>query len=277
MEVYMQLIKISELKPCPQKDSFFDDITGEPWEKLLKSIQISGVIEPIIITQDKVIISGHQRVRAYKELNIKNIPYVLWNGDPSDKNAIIAAFIWSNKGYIQNKQRYTSEMQNIRRMAFVANYNKNRNKIIQDIKRIHYETNRKYVNDKRDILLNYLGNKCEICGNNCKNILHIHFRIPLEEWGTCDSNNLMATCPNCHAILHKCIEEIKNSYNVDLPQDIADWTRSNYSYDAVTNCNNEITSYIVRKNDYNIDVAINNINVLNPEAEIPSIPFDIFT
>ena len=30
-------------------------------------------IEPIIITQDKIIVSGHQRVRAFKELNIPTI------------------------------------------------------------------------------------------------------------------------------------------------------------------------------------------------------------
>ena len=32
-----------------------------------------GNIEPIIITQDKVIVSGHQRVRAFKELKIPTI------------------------------------------------------------------------------------------------------------------------------------------------------------------------------------------------------------
>lgn len=33
----------------------------------------AGNIEPIIITQDKVIVSGHQRVRAFKELGISAI------------------------------------------------------------------------------------------------------------------------------------------------------------------------------------------------------------
>ena len=32
-----------------------------------------GNIEPIIITQDKVIVSGHQRVRVFKELKIPTI------------------------------------------------------------------------------------------------------------------------------------------------------------------------------------------------------------
>ena len=64
----MQLMKIEELKPHPRNSEFFDDMSGEKWQEFLKSIKTSGVIEPIVITQDKVIVSGHQRVRACKEL-----------------------------------------------------------------------------------------------------------------------------------------------------------------------------------------------------------------
>ena len=64
----MQLMKIEELKPHPRNSEFFDDMSGEKWQEFLESIKTSGVIEPIVITQDKVIVSGHQRVRACKEL-----------------------------------------------------------------------------------------------------------------------------------------------------------------------------------------------------------------
>lgn len=75
----MQQINIEELKPHPRNNEFFDDITGEKWEELLNSIRKRikdhkrGNIEPIIITQDKIIVSGHQRVRAFKELGIPTI------------------------------------------------------------------------------------------------------------------------------------------------------------------------------------------------------------
>lgn len=75
----MQQINISELKPHPRNNEFFDDITGDKWEELLESIRKRikekkrGNIEPIIITQDKVIVSGHQRVRAFNELKIPSI------------------------------------------------------------------------------------------------------------------------------------------------------------------------------------------------------------
>lgn len=69
----MQLIKVSELKPHPQNNYFFDDITGDKWKDILESISRRGVIEPIVITQDKVIVSGHQRVRACNELKIDEV------------------------------------------------------------------------------------------------------------------------------------------------------------------------------------------------------------
>lgn len=75
----MQQININELKPHPRNNEFFDDINGEKWDELLDSIRKRikdgkrGNIEPIIITHDKIIVSGHQRVRAFKELSIPTI------------------------------------------------------------------------------------------------------------------------------------------------------------------------------------------------------------
>jgi len=68
-----QQFKVSELIPYKDNDYFFDDIKGEAWQAFIDSIKTSGVIEPIIITQDKVIVSGHQRVRACKALGIDEI------------------------------------------------------------------------------------------------------------------------------------------------------------------------------------------------------------
>lgn len=69
----MQLLKATELKPHPRNNEFFDDMTGEKWEEFLESIRTRGIIEPIIITHDKMIVSGHQRVRAAKELGIEEV------------------------------------------------------------------------------------------------------------------------------------------------------------------------------------------------------------
>lgn len=84
----MQLVKISELTPHPRNSDFFDDVTGQRWEEFLESIKTSGVIEPIVITEDKVIVSGHQRVRACKELGIEEIMAEVKLYDGDDKRVL---------------------------------------------------------------------------------------------------------------------------------------------------------------------------------------------
>lgn len=68
-----QLLAVDSLSPHPRNNDFFDDITGGKWDEFLESIKTSGVIEPLIITQAKVVVSGHQRLRACKELGIRNV------------------------------------------------------------------------------------------------------------------------------------------------------------------------------------------------------------
>ena len=69
----MQLLKVSELKEHPRNKEFFDDMEGGRWEEFLESIKTSGVVEPIVVTETNTIVSGHQRVRACKELGIETI------------------------------------------------------------------------------------------------------------------------------------------------------------------------------------------------------------
>lgn len=69
----MQQINVNELKPHPRNNEFFDDMSGDKWNEFLDSVKSRGVIEPIVITHDKMIVSGHQRVRACKELGIDTV------------------------------------------------------------------------------------------------------------------------------------------------------------------------------------------------------------
>ena len=67
-------VRVDELKPHPRNQEFFSDMTGDQWEKFLISIEeTGGPVEPIIITEDNVIVSGHQRVRACRELGIETV------------------------------------------------------------------------------------------------------------------------------------------------------------------------------------------------------------
>lgn len=48
-------------------------MTGDAWEAFKESIKTSGIIEPIVVTKDMIIVSGHQRVRTAKELGISTV------------------------------------------------------------------------------------------------------------------------------------------------------------------------------------------------------------
>ena len=81
----MQMMSVEKLVPHPKNNYFFDDIKDEPWFAFIDSIQTSGVIEPIIATQDNVIVSGHQRVRACKQLGIKEVAVEVRHYDSEDE------------------------------------------------------------------------------------------------------------------------------------------------------------------------------------------------
>ena len=69
----MELMNPYDLKPHPRNGVFFDDMDGQKWKDFLQSVRTSGIIEPIIVTQDLVIVSGHQRVRAAKAIGIMKV------------------------------------------------------------------------------------------------------------------------------------------------------------------------------------------------------------
>ena len=81
----MQQININELKPHPRNNEFFDDMAGDAWDAFKESISTSGIIEPIVVTQDMIIVSGHQRVRAAKELNMHTIMVDIRKYENDDK------------------------------------------------------------------------------------------------------------------------------------------------------------------------------------------------
>ena len=69
------MMDVDKLVPHEKNSYFFDDMSGEAWMAFLESIETSGIIEPIVITESShVIISGHQRVRAAKHFKMKQVP-----------------------------------------------------------------------------------------------------------------------------------------------------------------------------------------------------------
>lgn len=81
----MELMNPNNLKSHPRNVEFFDDMEGQKWKDFLKSVETSGVIEPVIVTQDLVIVSGHQRVRACKALGIDKVLVDIRKYDSEDR------------------------------------------------------------------------------------------------------------------------------------------------------------------------------------------------
>lgn len=67
---------IEYLKPLPNHEKYLGKIRGNNYIDFLSSIQKYGIIRPIIITRDMMIVDGHERVRACKDLGWETIPAV---------------------------------------------------------------------------------------------------------------------------------------------------------------------------------------------------------
>lgn len=96
-----QQIDINVLKPHPRNNEFFDDLNGEEFERLKNSIRDEKIYNDILVSPDMTIISGHQRVRAAKELGLKLVPIKI-DEDLQDENSKLRALISNNFGRRKN-------------------------------------------------------------------------------------------------------------------------------------------------------------------------------
>lgn len=96
-----QQININVLKPHPKNNEFFDDLNGEEFERLKNSIKDEKIYTDILVSPDMTIISGHQRVRAAKELGMILVPIKI-DEDLQDENSKLRALISNNFGRRKN-------------------------------------------------------------------------------------------------------------------------------------------------------------------------------
>lgn len=95
----MKYIELSKLKPHPKNDFYFDmEDTNVSFEMLKNSILQRGLEEPIKITENNIIVSGHRRYKAYQDLGEKKIPCVVFkfNKKNPTEDDIEIALIESN-------------------------------------------------------------------------------------------------------------------------------------------------------------------------------------
>ena len=96
-------VSIDVLKVHPRNTEFFDDISGEEYERFKNSIREEGIISEIIVAPDMTIISGHQRYKAAKDLGIKIVP-VRIREDLIDEDKKLKTLLAANFGRNKNNE-----------------------------------------------------------------------------------------------------------------------------------------------------------------------------
>ena len=96
-------VSIDVLKVHPRNTEFFDDISGEEYERFKNSIREEGIISEIIVAPDMTIISGHQRYKAAKDLSIKIVP-VRIREDLIDEDKKLKTLLAANFGRNKNNE-----------------------------------------------------------------------------------------------------------------------------------------------------------------------------
>lgn len=67
-------VPVHELQPNPLSSTYFNDLTIGELEKLTEDIRKRGILVPLIARLDKVLLSGHNRLQAAKELGLTHVP-----------------------------------------------------------------------------------------------------------------------------------------------------------------------------------------------------------
>ncbi len=72
MSDYIIQMKVDELKPHPINETIYTD-NPSALEELKHSIELNGLLEPITINKGNVVISGHRRMKACKEIGFDKV------------------------------------------------------------------------------------------------------------------------------------------------------------------------------------------------------------
>lgn len=98
------LLSPDVLKVHPRNQEFFDDISGKDYEQFKDSIKNEGILTDIIVAPDMTVLSGHQRLKAAKELGLSLVPVKI-RSDVADENQKMRILLAANFGRIKNDQR----------------------------------------------------------------------------------------------------------------------------------------------------------------------------
>lgn len=114
----MMEMLVPDLIEHPKNKYFFDPIEEEKKAELIESIRTSGIIEPLVVTQDRVIVAGHQRKEAAEIIGLSSVPCVVKEYFDRDGRSVED---WIIKDLIESNTRRRggvggSELKEVRRV-----------------------------------------------------------------------------------------------------------------------------------------------------------------
>lgn len=237
-----QKINIHVLNPHPRHDEFFKDFIGDSWKEFLESITLSGIVEPIVITPNMTIVSGHQRVRAAKELGIETIMVDIQEYD--EEEDVFLNMLLSN---LNRVKEIPSLIKRCEIISEIERIFKKREQKIKKQRDIVVNNYRKNITKNKEKIINYYNGQCEICKFNLIPLLEIHHILPLQQGGDNSLDNITCLCPNCHTIIHKFISHFCNGSDIN---NITQWLEENYSKSSFDKLIFMYEKYIKKKEKY---------------------------
>ena len=72
--VHGQVRSLREIRPAPENEEIYREITIDNTRNLIATIHARGLLEPILISSDGVVISGHRRFFVARVLRLENVP-----------------------------------------------------------------------------------------------------------------------------------------------------------------------------------------------------------
>src|SRR5262249_41626756 len=99
-----QTRKVTDLKPHPDNHRIYGDTADA---ELIESIRSKGVLEPLLITLDNLIVSGHRRWRAAQAAGLADVPVIVFPA--ADDLAVLEALVESNRQRVKTNEQLGRE------------------------------------------------------------------------------------------------------------------------------------------------------------------------
>ncbi|MDL2235351.1 ParB N-terminal domain-containing protein [Christensenellaceae bacterium OttesenSCG-928-L17] len=113
----IEYVDPSLLSVHPRNQEFFDDIELNNENPFLQSIRENGILEPLQVNADYIILAGHQRYRAALQEQVETVPVIVRDDIKTEDDMMMAVLV-SNFGREKNspikKARILQEYERLR-------------------------------------------------------------------------------------------------------------------------------------------------------------------